>query len=143
MNHDLNGTSLPASHRSPSHVQAVHGLPLSLPSSRTVLHRATLDRLSGRPPGRACCRAPKTEHEQAALERLAEPGAVTVVTGQQVGLFSGPAYTIYKALTAARIAADLRPADAPRCRCFWLATEDHDWAEVDHAWVFDGSAHAP
>lgn len=73
------------------------------------------------------------------LNRLAEPGAVTVVTGQQVGLFTGPAYTIYKALTAARIAADLSSRGRPAVPVFWLATEDHDWAEVDHCWVFDAA----
>ncbi len=76
---------------------------------------------------------------ESALRRLAEPGAVTVVTGQQVGLFSGPAYTIYKALTAARIAADLTSRGRPAVPVFWLATEDHDWPEVDHAWIFDGA----
>ena len=59
------------------------------------------------------------------------------MTGQQVGLFSGPAYTIYKALTAAKLAAQLSAAGTPAVPVFWLATEDHDFAEVSHAWAFD------
>jgi bacillithiol biosynthesis cysteine-adding enzyme BshC len=73
----------------------------------------------------------------ATLDRLAQPGTVAVVTGQQVGLFSGPAYTIYKAVTAARLAKELSGRGTPAVPVFWLATEDHDLAEVDHAWVFD------
>jgi bacillithiol biosynthesis cysteine-adding enzyme BshC len=75
----------------------------------------------------------------ASLDRLAQPGTVAVVTGQQVGLFSGPAYTIYKAVTAARLAKELSDRGTPAVPVFWLATEDHDLAEVDHAWVFDSS----
>jgi bacillithiol biosynthesis cysteine-adding enzyme BshC len=74
-----------------------------------------------------------------ALDALAQPGTVAVVTGQQVGLFSGPAYTIYKAVTAARLAKELTRRGTPAVPVFWLATEDHDLAEVDHAWVFDSS----
>ncbi len=73
------------------------------------------------------------------LDRLAQPGTVVIVTGQQVGLFSGPAYTIYKAVTAARLAKELSNRGTPAVPVFWLATEDHDLAEVDHAWVFDSS----
>jgi bacillithiol synthase len=62
-----------------------------------------------------------------------------VVTGQQVGLFSGPAYTIYKALTAARHAYDLTERGRPAVPVFWLATEDHDFAEVNHSWIFDSA----
>ncbi|MBZ5723716.1 MAG: bacillithiol biosynthesis cysteine-adding enzyme BshC [Acidobacteriia bacterium] len=80
--------------------------------------------------------------ESASLERLAQPGTVAVVTGQQVGLFSGPAYTIYKALHAARLAAWLTDAGIAAVPVFWLATEDHDFAEVNHAWVFN-SEHQP
>lgn len=75
----------------------------------------------------------------ATLDLLAEPGTVAIVTGQQVGLFSGPAYTIYKAVTAARLAKELSARGTPAVPVFWLATEDHDLAEVDHAWVFDSA----
>ena len=77
-----------------------------------------------------------------ALAELAKPGTVAVVTGQQVGLFSGPAYTIYKALTAVRYAERLKAEGIPAVPVFWLATEDHDFAEVDHAWIF-GKDHQP
>jgi bacillithiol biosynthesis cysteine-adding enzyme BshC len=73
------------------------------------------------------------------LDLLARPETVAVVTGQQVGLFSGPAYTIYKALTAARLAAQLNSQGIPAVPVFWLATEDHDFAEVNHTFVFDAS----
>ncbi len=76
------------------------------------------------------------------LDLLGRPGTVAVVTGQQVGLFSGPAYTIYKALTAARLAAQLNAQGIPAVPIFWLATEDHDFAEVNHSYVFE-SGHRP
>ncbi len=73
------------------------------------------------------------------LSLLAQPGTAAVVTGQQVGLFSGPCYTIYKALSAARLARRLTEQRIPAVTVFWLATEDHDLAEVNHCWSFDGS----
>jgi bacillithiol biosynthesis cysteine-adding enzyme BshC len=80
--------------------------------------------------------------ESRALTLLAEPGTVAVVTGQQVGLFSGPSYTIYKALSAVKLSRWLTERGVPAVPVFWLATEDHDFEEVNHAWVFDG-AHQP
>ena len=77
-----------------------------------------------------------------ALVRLAQPGTVVVVTGQQVGLFGGPAYAIYKALTAIRLAADLTARGIPAVPIFWLASEDHDFPEVSQAYSFDGE-HRP
>src|SRR5271170_3916014 len=74
------------------------------------------------------------------LDRLAEPGTLAVVTGQQVGLFSGPAYTVYKAVTAAKLARELTLIGIPAVPVFWLATEDHDVEEVAHVWVFDETA---
>ena len=67
-----------------------------------------------------------------------ESGAVAVVTGQQVGLFTGPSYSLYKALTAIRVAQKIRDAGVPAVPVFWLATEDHDLAEVAHCSWFSG-----
>ena len=80
--------------------------------------------------------------EGEALTKLAEPGTVAVVTGQQVGLFSGPSYTLYKVLHAIKLAEWLSAQGRPAVPLFWLATEDHDFAEVNHAWIFD-SRHTP
>jgi bacillithiol biosynthesis cysteine-adding enzyme BshC len=78
-------------------------------------------------------------NDPSALAILAQPGSVAVVTGQQVGLFSGPCYTIYKALTAVRLAARLRETGVPAVPVFWLATEDHDFEEINHAWTLDAN----
>jgi bacillithiol synthase len=78
--------------------------------------------------------------DSAALSQLARPETLAIVTGQQVGLFSGPAYTIFKALTAVKLAEHLNHQGVSAVAVFWLATQDHDLAEVDHAWVFDENA---
>jgi bacillithiol synthase len=66
------------------------------------------------------------------LDRLAN-GAVAIVTGQQVGLFSGPALTIYKGLCAIRCAEQTTRRGVDAVPIFWLATEDHDLAEVNES----------
>jgi len=65
------------------------------------------------------------------LERLRR-GAAAVVTGQQVGLFGGPMFAIYKALTAVKLAEEASDAGVDAVPIFWLATYDHDLAEVNH-----------
>jgi bacillithiol biosynthesis cysteine-adding enzyme BshC len=71
-----------------------------------------------------------------ALERVATERGVVVATGQQPGLFTGPLYTIYKAVTAARYAAELEARlGVPAVASFWVASEDHDWEEANHTYV--------
>jgi len=72
------------------------------------------------------------------LNRL-EAGAVAVVSGQQVGLFGGPAYSFYKALSAIESARLLTKTGVEAVPIFWMATEDHDLDEVRHtAFFHDG-----
>ena len=65
------------------------------------------------------------------LNRLRQ-GAAAIVTGQQVGLFGGPMFGIYKALTAVKLAEESTAAGMDTVPIFWLATSDHDLAEVNH-----------
>ena len=62
-------------------------------------------------------------------------GASVVVTGQQVGLFGGPLFAILKALTAVASAKKAEAVGVPSVPVFWLATEDHDLAEVNHTFL--------
>jgi bacillithiol synthase len=59
-------------------------------------------------------------------------GAGTILTGQQVGILGGPLYTPFKAATALARARQATAAGKPHVAIFWLATEDHDFAEINH-----------
>ena len=81
---------------------------------------------------------------QANVEALRAPGALAVVTGQQVGIFAGPLYTLYKALSAVKLArrlsSELGRKVAP---VFWLEGGDHDLEEVTGLTVAKGATAAP
>jgi bacillithiol biosynthesis cysteine-adding enzyme BshC len=80
--------------------------------------------------------APAAAREAAA--RLADPKTVAIVTGQQAGLFGGPLFTLYKGLTAAKLAAQVsKDNGVPAAAVFWVESEDHDWDEVASVSVLD------
>lgn len=64
------------------------------------------------------------------LAALRNADCIAVVSGQQAGLFAGPLYTIYKALSAIKLAECLTQRGIKAVPVFWIATEDHDFAEV-------------
>jgi bacillithiol biosynthesis cysteine-adding enzyme BshC len=64
------------------------------------------------------------------IQLLRESDCIAVVSGQQAGLFTGPLYTIYKALSAVKLAGCLRQRDTKAVPVFWIASEDGDFAEV-------------
>ncbi len=71
-------------------------------------------------------------------DALARGEVLVVTTGQQPGLFTGPLYTIYKALSAIALARRLeREWRTPVVPVFWMAGDDHDFAEANHAMVLD------
>ncbi|WP_170266297.1 bacillithiol biosynthesis cysteine-adding enzyme BshC [Phaeocystidibacter luteus] len=73
-----------------------------------------------------------------AIDQLALPESFTVTTGHQVCLFTGPLYFIYKIVNTIRLAEELTESlKKPVLPIFWMATEDHDFEEVNHVWYGD------
>lgn len=71
---------------------------------------------------------------EAQLARLSDPAVLVVTTGQQPALFTGPVYTVYKAISAAQLAFVLEEKwGRPVVPVFWAAGDDHDWAEASSA----------
>jgi bacillithiol synthase len=95
---------------------------------RPVLDRAHRERL---------CTALEAQQRQwggnpSSVEKF-ETGAVAVICGQQPGLFTGPNYTILKAITAIKLARALNDRGTTAVPVFWIAAEDHDYQEIE--WV--------
>lgn len=74
---------------------------------------------------------------EALLTRLAHPASRVVVTGQQAGLLTGPAYSVHKGADAALLARCLDREDAPVLAVYWVASQDHDAAEVASTTLLD------
>ncbi len=75
------------------------------------------------------------------IKLLGEPNTITVTTGQQVGIFTGPLYTIYKAITTIKLAEylKLKYDDFNFVPIFWLAGDDHDFEEVRFINILDNN----
>lgn len=72
------------------------------------------------------------------LELLRQPDTYTVTTGHQLNIFTGPLYFVYKIVTAINTCRQLKAAypDYNFVPVYWMATEDHDFAEINHFNLF-------
>ncbi|MDX6385045.1 MAG: bacillithiol synthase [Blastocatellia bacterium] len=71
------------------------------------------------------------------IQRLRDADCIAVVSGQQAGLFTGPLYTIHKALSAIKLAECMSQRGIKSVPVFWIATEDHDFPEVATAEIIN------
>ncbi|MCY3020219.1 MAG: bacillithiol biosynthesis cysteine-adding enzyme BshC [Planctomycetota bacterium] len=86
--------------------------------------------------GESAQRSGAPEAALASLRLLRDPNTYVVATGQQAGFLGGPLYTLHKALTAIKLARSLTAESGGRAHVvpvFWVAGDDHDLAEIDHA----------
>lgn len=138
--HPVGGSALVRDylHEVPSALSYFGGSPYRLPSYRQKLDEVT--RRFGPKEREAAARAltPTSDAARLRLERFVEEGGAMVTTGQQAGFLTGPLYTIYKAVSAVVLARHLeRTLDTLVIPVFWIASDDHDWAEVNHAILLD------
>ncbi|MUV36231.1 putative cysteine ligase BshC [Lentibacillus sp. JNUCC-1] len=72
------------------------------------------------------------------IERLKDDNSVVVIAGQQAGLLTGPLYTINKILSVLQMAKEQeKKQGVPVIPVFWMAGEDHDFAEINHVYMPD------
>lgn len=122
----------------PSALRFFAGSPFRLETFRAKL--AEVDSRFGHEERAAAGRAlhPTSERSRDRLARFVREGGVAVTTGQQAGFLTGPLYTIYKALSAAALARHLEERlGRVVLPIFWVASEDHDWVEVNHAFLLN------
>lgn len=71
------------------------------------------------------------------ITALLNENTFTITTGHQLNIFSGPLYFIYKIVTAIKLARELKVAfpDKEFVPVYWMASEDHDFAEINHTHI--------
>ncbi|MEO8795667.1 MAG: bacillithiol biosynthesis cysteine-adding enzyme BshC [Daejeonella sp.] len=71
------------------------------------------------------------------ISLLEDENTFTVTTGHQLNIFTGPLYFIFKIVTAIKLASDLKNKfpDKNFVPVYWMATEDHDFAEINHTFI--------
>ena len=86
---------------------------------------------AGRPWDPALAEALLALQPKLGIERTFRGDEPVIITGQQPGLFLGPMYTLYKAVTTVALARRVRERHGTACvPVFWVASEDHDFDEV-------------
>jgi bacillithiol biosynthesis cysteine-adding enzyme BshC len=68
------------------------------------------------------------------IAKLKDTNTYTITTGHQLNIFAGPLYFIYKIVTAIKLAAQLKEKfpDKNFVPVYWMASEDHDFAEINY-----------
>jgi bacillithiol biosynthesis cysteine-adding enzyme BshC len=101
----------------------------AVPRHRQLVAEVVADQLARRA-------APAAAREN--VQRLFDPTAVAVVSGQQTGAFGGPLYTVLKGVTAIQLARRIEAEHhVPVVPVFWVHGEDHDWQEIRTATTLD------
>lgn len=97
---------------------------------RSVLQKVLTEQNSG---------GEESRRTQENIRLLGKSGTYAVVTGQQVGLFGGPLYTLYKSITAIALAQKLSMKFPGKnfVPVFWIEGEDHDFQEMNHVSLLD------
>ena len=68
------------------------------------------------------------------IESLKSKNTFTITTGHQLNLFTGPLYFLYKIVSAINLSKELKEKfpEYNFVPIYWMATEDHDFAEINH-----------
>lgn len=82
-----------------------------------------------------------SEKSKTYREYLSDANSIILITGQQLGLFASPIYTIYKIISTIKLAEELNSKNSEYkfVPVFWLETEDHDFREINHIGLLDKS----
>lgn len=113
----------------------LEGFKKQIAEKKSFSHRELLTKELRKQYGSLLAQSPEVE---ANITLLEDKKTFTVTTGHQLNIFTGPLYFIFKIITAIRLAKDLKEAypEYSFVPVYWMATEDHDFAEINNTKVF-------